>query len=356
VLYGGWPYSYKFGSLPVGGVPKREGGWRCGGVADSAWRWEDAHTARGSSRREDSNVFDRRLTIALSSAGRDNLSKRQVRFAEALQQKLEGIGFRVLPDSPSSDRIEERLSRFRKCHGAIILVLSQWEGRRLHRDQDKTVILPTEFNHMAAVMAVAEKKPVLVLREKIVTERGSFRRGYIHPVINLPTSLDPDWLDSAEFGQEFAKWTAEVTSFRHVFLGYSSQATETANMFRKFLADKLGLRVFDWHDFRANDTIWESTERAERLTSCGVFLFMADDAFALGGQQLLAPRDNVVYEAGYFTGAKGRSQALIIREEGAKMPTDLGGMLFLLLQDRTNIAPIETRLRETVERMLGEGL
>jgi predicted nucleotide-binding protein len=35
--------------------------------------------------------------------------------------------------------------------------------------------------------------------------------------------------------------------------------------------------------------------------------------------------DNVVFEAGYFIGLKGKRNVLILRKSGSKMPADLGG-------------------------------
>jgi predicted nucleotide-binding protein len=203
-------------------------------------------------------------------------------------------------------------------------------------------------------MAVAAKRPLLVLREKTVAERGVLRGGYLPHVVKMPASLKTEWFDSPEFDGEFNKWIEEVQGFRHVFLGYSSKATEVANTIHKFLSETLELRVFDWHDFHTGDTIWESIERAERLTNCGLFLFMADDKFAAGNKREFAPRDNVVYEAGYFAGAKGRKESLVIREEGAKVPTDLGGILYLKLVNRRDISPIKDPLREHLERMLND--
>ena len=87
------------------------------------------------------------------------------------------------------------------------------------------------------------------------------------------------------------------------------------------------ITVFDWHDFEMGETIWNSIERAERLTSCGIFLFMADDTVTTADSQQRAPRDNVVYEAGYFAGAKGLYRSIIICEEGAKVPTDLARIM-----------------------------
>ena len=103
--------------------------------------------------------------------------------------------------------------------------------------------------------------------------------------------------------------------------------------------------------------IWDSIERAERLTDGGIFLFMSDDSISVGdGAKRFAPRDNVVYEAGYFAGAKGRSRTLIIREEGVKLPTDLDGILCLQIKGRRSISAIETKLMQHIERILTPGL
>ena len=82
--------------------------------------------------------------------------------------------------------------------------------------------------------------------------------------------------------------------------------------------------------------VWESMERAEGLTNCGLFLFMADDKLAVGSKPEFAPRDNVVYEAGYSAGAKGQKKSLVVREKGAKLPTDLEGRSY------TSTLPTET--------------
>jgi hypothetical protein len=248
--------------------------------------------------------------------------------------------------------VEQRLEKMSRCQGVVVVAYSQWEAERLYRQQDRTVIMPSEFGHIGAVMAVAARRPLLVLREKGVAERGVIRAGYLPHVVKIPGSLSAEWFDEWEFRSEFQKWLGEVECFRHVFLGYSSKATDVANTVYKFMSEKLKLRVFDWHDFRAGDTVWESIERAERLTSCGLFLFMADDRLSVGRREEFAPRDNVVYEAGYFAGAKGRTRSLVIREEGAKVPTDLGGILYLQLTNRNDISPLEMPLRDRLEGML----
>ena len=79
-----------------------------------------------------------------------------------------------------------------------------------------------------------------------------------------------------------------------------------------------------------------------------LFLFTKDDKLD-NGSELAAPRDNVVFEAGFFAHAKGRQRVLIIRETGAKMPADLGGNIYATLSDRSNIGPLESRLRRFIE-------
>jgi predicted nucleotide-binding protein len=71
-----------------------------------------------------------------------------------------------------------------------------------------------------------------------------------------------------------------------------------------------------------------------------------------GDESKAAPRDNVVFEAGYFAAAKGRDRVLIIREYGAKMPADLGGNIYLSLPDRNDTRLIESSIRDFVNRRL----
>jgi predicted nucleotide-binding protein len=63
-----------------------------------------------------------------------------------------------------------------------------------------------------------------------------------------------------------------------------------------------------------------------------------------------APRDNVVFEASYFSGIKGKRNVLIVRETGSKMPADLGGDIYASLPNKDNISPIEG----AIESFLGE--
>ena len=64
-----------------------------------------------------------------------------------------------------------------------------------------------------------------------------------------------------------------------------------------------------------------------------------------GQKDIAVPRDNVVFEAGYFIGVRGKRNVLIIREAGSKMPADLGGDIYGSLANKSDIAPIERTLK-----------
>jgi hypothetical protein len=108
----------------------------------------------------------------------------------------------------------------------------------------------------------------------------------------------------------------------------------------------------DWQtDFVPGGTILEQIQQAARLCSAGIFLFTEDDKLAVEGEGAV-PRDNVVFEAGYFSSAKGKERVLIILKTGSKMPADLGGGIYAALDDRSDISPIEHHIRKFLEERL----
>ena len=78
-------------------------------------------------------------------------------------------------------------------------------------------------------------------------------------------------------------------------------------------------------------------------------MFTQDDELA-DAQALskAVPRDNVVFEAGYFMHAKGDKRTLMIIEAGVKIPADVGGQIYLNLQDRHKLGPIQDRVLKFV--------
>lgn len=110
--------------------------------------------------------------------------------------------------------------------------------------------------------------------------------------------------------------------------------------------------MLDWKaDFAPSNMILNRIKEAASYCSSAVFLFTKDDPIESAPNQM-APRDNVVFEAGFFCHAKGQQRVLIIREKGAKMPADLGGNIFVTLDDCLNIEPIKGTIRSFLVKQI----
>ena len=239
--------------------------------------------------------------------------------------------------------------------------------------------LPTEFNHYEGALARTLGLPTLVLVQQDVMRRVVFDPTYggfvgeippanshISPtdpqkageipatadpgasatnppkVGEIPAAADPSWLKTKEFRVPFGYWRMQLYARRDVFLGYCSSSRATAASLKYFL-QSTGATVLDWQtDFIAGRSILAQIEEAASRCNAGIFLFTKDDDLVDKGQpDVSAPRDNVVFEAGYFIGLKGKRNVLIVREKDSKMPADLGGDIYALLPDKVDIGPIE---------------
>jgi hypothetical protein len=295
-------------------------------------------------------IMDTRWKVKILAPLTKNLSRQQSAFLRALEERLreEDLNVINLESIGRAVGIDARHKELRGCDGIIILAFEQWKARRLNGGED--AVMPSEFTHIGVVQAAVSERPYLILREKSLSSRGTLRNGFADAPLDLPKSLGPDWLKKEPFKTELARFLVRVRARYHVFLGYSSQAETVADKVARFLTERLKLRVYDWKRFPAGKSIWESIGDAERRSNCGLFLFMKDDVIGYGEDQKLGPRDNVIFEAGYFAGTKSRS--LVIREKDAKLPTDFGGIVCLELPNRESIAAIETKLTEEIERQL----
>jgi hypothetical protein len=298
--------------------------------------------------------MDTRWKVKILAPQTKNLSRQQAAFLRALEECLKADDLNVI-NVQSMGRtvgIDARYNEIRDCDGIVIVAFEQWRGLRSTGGKDDEAVMPSEYTHIGILLAALSERPYLILREKSLSSRGTLRHGFADAPLDLPKSLDPDWFKREPFVTELACFLRNVRARYHLFLGYSSQAKPVANMIARFLNERLRLRVYDWERFAAGKSIWESIEEAERQSNCGLFLFMKDDVIGYGEGQKRGPRDNVIFEAGYFAGAKRKSRSLVIREKDAKLPTDFGGILYLELPDREGIAAIETRLTEEIERQL----
>lgn len=233
----------------------------------------------------------------------------------------------------------------RRCVGAALIGLPRWR----FRGEDGPVLIPTEYAHFEGALAWQLRLPMLVLVQDDVLRRVVFDNGFQGRVGSFPAGSGPEWVERPEFAAPFRVWCRELAERRDVFLGYCGASSATAAAIRAWL-EAQGVTVLDWRtDFPPGRNILQQIEQAAARCTAGIFLFTRDDELEQEGPDHRAvPRDNVVFEAGYFIHAKGKDRVLIVREEGAKMPADLGGDIYAALADRHDIAPVTDSLRRFV--------
>lgn len=240
-------------------------------------------------------------------------------------------------------------SVMRRCEGCVLLGFPRWR----FGTADGAAVLPTEFNHYEGAVAHTLGIPLLVLVQVGVFRRVVFDGSYKGFVGIIPAKPTPAWLRTQEFKVPFNYWKESLQGRRDIFLGYCGSSVTTAMKIKKHLTGGLGVTVLDWKtDFDPATSILHQIEEASRRCGAGIFLFTKDDPLsdAKAKDQAL-PRDNVVFEAGYFSALKGKSRVLIVRETGAKMPADLGGDIYASLESKANIGPIKPILDKFINAL-----
>jgi len=242
--------------------------------------------------------------------------------------------------------LEEVESVARRCVGAAIIGLPFWKTTQEGRE----FWLPTHYCQYEGAIAHAYSLPILAIAVGI-EERVIFDQHARLHTVSIPLQEDLSWLQTEVFRGPFENWKRDIELRRDVFLGYCSKSAGTAAQIQLRL-ERLGASVLNYAmDFKAGLSILAEIEKARDLCSCGVFLFSEDDPLesTSGGA---APRDNVVFEAGYFMSAKGQERCLIVRHGEAKMPADVGGAIYVHLSKTADVSSIEGRLSDFVARNL----
>lgn len=296
--------------------------------------------------------------VFVSAALEKNLSPPQRAIQSAFLDMVEAaglepqlVGVRGLPIKMAWNfaGAEDIIAR---CQGAAVLALARY---RESTAGGEPLLFATEYNHYEGALAVARRLPILIVAEDGIPNRGIAYRGGGKFIVSLPPGAKPDWLLGKEFKPYFDDWVKSVRARPDVFLGYCSRAQATANAILLHLQNVLKVSVLNWAvDFDPGPSILQRIEEAAEQCHCGIFLFTKDDTPPAGkikGAKAL-PRDNVVFEAGYFMHAKGPERVLIVLENGAKMPADLGGNIFAALANRKSIDSIHEPLRRFCEAAL----
>lgn len=288
--------------------------------------------------------------IFISATSNRNLDERRLRLKGAIVKKVKTAGYH--PQEFWESGVPENLAWsfdnvdriMRKCVGAVVIGFPRWTTSQEGK-------LVGEFNHYEGAVALTYGLPTLLIAERGVEDRGIVWTGGGKTITFVPENADGNWVNSPEFVKRFNSWLRELEARKDVFLAYCSKSAGTAAQIQLRL-QKMGASVLNWAvDFRAGGSILSEIENARAACSCGVFLFSEDDPLE-GTPGTAAPRDNVVFEAGYFMSAKGPDRCLIVRHGEAKMPADVGGTIYVHLEKSADVTSIESRLSDFLVRNL----
>jgi hypothetical protein len=296
------------------------------------------------------NVMERRVFVSINSDR--SLDDRRQGIKKALIDRLQSAGFepQIFFENglarSASWSFENVLAVLRRCQGAVIVGFPRW---RVTPEDGPAIKMVGEYSHFEGAVALAYGIPTLIAAENGVLDRGIVYRGGGRIIAPIPNDATQDSLFSSEFARYFEDWLSEIRQRPDIFLGYCSKASGVAAQVQLRL-ERSGAKVHNWAmDFRSGASILEEIENAMELCDRGVFLFSEDDPLD-APHGMAAPRDNVVFEAGAFIGAKGAKNCLIIRVGNAKMPADLGGAIYLGLGVSEDVSKIAEQLADFVKR------
>lgn len=147
-----------------------------------------------------------------------------------------------------------------------------------------------------------------------------------------------------------------------MFIGCSSESLQIARYLQAELRNDVESDVWDQGVFGlSSGTLEDLTEKARRFQFAALVL-TPDDVVIKRTRKGNEPRDNVLFEAGFFMGLVGRKNTFLVwcEDDSLELPSDLGGVTFAGFRRReppsqAMIGPAATRIRDAVADSLARG-
>jgi predicted nucleotide-binding protein len=139
----------------------------------------------------------------------------------------------------------------------------------------------------------------------------------------------------------------------NIFIGSSSRNISYARNLKHLLGDEFLAQVWDEDQvFRLGTATIEQLEEHVKYYDFGIFVMLPDDKLIRDDVESMVPRDNVVFEAGLFTGKLSRTRAIIVtaRNNQVLLPSDLNGLTTLQVEFP---APLPDSLIEAARKAAG---
>lgn len=143
---------------------------------------------------------------------------------------------------------------------------------------------------------------------------------------------------------------------RKVFIGSSSEELTLAEKVRDLLTPDFDVtiwneKVWDTSVFKINQNFLADLLKASLQFDFGILIGTTDDKVIFRGQEVLQPRDNVIFELGLFTGRLGTSKCAFLIENEVKLLSDFKG-LTLAYFDKTSDDSITSAVKDIKDMFL----
>lgn len=111
-----------------------------------------------------------------------------------------------------------------------------------------------------------------------------------------------------------------------IFIGSSTEGLEVANYVKMHFKDDFDCYIWNDNIFDYNENVLDILLTTINSFDYGIMIATKDDNLESRDKTFKSVRDNIVFEFGLFLGSLGKSRSFLLREKGAKLPSDLLGL------------------------------
>jgi len=136
---------------------------------------------------------------------------------------------------------------------------------------------------------------------------------------------------------------------KKIFIGSSSEELSLSEKVRDQLLPNYDVtiwneKVWDTSVFKINQNFLADLLKASLQFDFGILIGTTDDKVIFRGEEVMQPRDNVIFELGLFTGRLGTSKCAFLIEKDVKLLSDFKG-LTLAYFDKTSSDSLENAVK-----------
>jgi hypothetical protein len=144
-----------------------------------------------------------------------------------------------------------------------------------------------------------------------------------------------------------------------LFISSSPKGLEVAEYLQQALEGHCEATLPEQGVFVLGQSPLESLASACKHSDFAAFVLTPDDMFTKRGYRKRAPRENVLFEIGFFMGGLGRHRTFIVycHEDESALPSHLRGVTLATFRKRVDenmeatISPVAIKIREAIEKI-----